>query len=58
MTPNPDRKSDARRRQERIKVLGSPTQERWWLELESGMLTKETIESLQNYKSETKKKVE
>jgi hypothetical protein len=58
MTPNPDRKSDARRRQERIKVLGAPAQERWWLEPESGMLTKETIEALQHYKSETKKKVE
>jgi hypothetical protein len=52
MTPNPNRKSDNRKRQERIKVLGSPTQQRWWLEPESGMLRPETLKRLEGYKKE------
>jgi hypothetical protein len=52
MTYNPDRKSNARKRQERVKLLAYHEADRWWLEEEAGMLTKDTLKRLQLYRIE------
>ncbi len=52
--PNPDRASNTRKRQERIQRLmaSSDDQDKWWLEMESGMLTSETLASLMEWQKE------
>jgi len=42
-SPNPDRKSNARKRRERMKVIATVEQDKWWLDVESGMLRPEVI---------------
>ena len=43
-SPNPDRKSNARKRRERMKVIATVEQDKWWLDIESGMLRPEVIQ--------------
>ena len=43
-SPNPDRKSNARKRRERMKVIATVEQDKWWLDVESGMLRPEVIQ--------------
>lgn len=51
--PNPDRASNTRKRQERIqRLMASSDQDKWWLEMESGMLTSETLASLMEWQKE------
>ena len=44
--PNPNRKANRIRRQERMVIIHSEHQERWWLEVESGMLRAEVIQEV------------
>ena len=43
-SPNPDRKSNARKRRERMKVIATVEQDKWWLDVKSGMLRPEVIQ--------------
>ena len=43
-SPNPDRKSNARKRRERMKVIATVEQDKWWLDVDSGMLRPEVIQ--------------
>ena len=52
-SPNPDRKSDNRKRQERIRVLAVSDHKSWWLEPETGMLRPETLKRLETYRNKT-----
>ena len=45
-TPNPDRKSNGAKRRARMIVIGSETHERWWLDVEAGMLRLEVIQEV------------
>lgn len=45
-SPNPDRKSNARKRRERMKVIATVEQDKWWLDVESGMLRPEIIQEV------------
>ena len=44
--PNPDRKSNRRRRQERMRAITSISNNPWWLEPSSGMLRPEIIQEV------------
>lgn len=47
---NPDRVSNRRKRQERIQpLMTSSSHQKWWLDIESGMLTRETLDALMEY---------
>lgn len=48
--PNPDRKSNAAKRQARMVVVQNESQDRWWLEPESGMLSEITLKALREYR--------
>ncbi len=52
-SPNPDRKSNNRKRQERIRVLAVSDNKSWWLEPEAGMLRPETLKNLESYRNKT-----
>ena len=51
-SPNPDRKSNARKRRERMKVIATVEQDKWWLDGESGMLRLEVIQRVLEIRSE------
>lgn len=51
-SPNPDRKSNARKRRERMKVIATVEQDKWWLDVESGMLRPEVIQRVLKIKGE------
>ena len=51
-SPNPDRKSNARKRRERMKVIATVEQDKWWLDVESEMLRPEVIQRVLEIKGE------
>ena len=51
-SPNPDRKSNARKRRERMKVIATVEQDKWWLDIESGMLRPEVIQRVLEIRGE------
>lgn len=51
-SPNPDRKSNARKRRERMKVIATVEQDKWWLDVESEMLRPEVIQRVLEIRGE------
>ena len=52
--PNPNRKSVARRRRERMVTFNQGYEIKWWLDPDAGMLTSETLQALKEFYEQDK----